>query len=154
MIMTKQRKPKREKTRKISLQRKRGNLDKYEERKHKDPKGKTLCIYSPLLTPISYSLLFWMPLIFSPLGPINSWPHLFNWKYTSSWFWNIGKYALSFSPSQKVAQCWRLLPVESQKTGKNGIGTGSCARGKLRLLSFHMSVSPFCDLSKQGDTHP
>ena len=51
--------------------RERGNLDKYEERKHDDPKGETLCIYSPLLTPISYSLLFWMCLISSPLGPIN-----------------------------------------------------------------------------------
>lgn len=39
--------------------------------------------------------------------------------------WNLGKYALSFSASQKVAQHRRILPVESQKIGNNGIDTGS-----------------------------
>lgn len=133
--------------------RERGNLDKYEERKHDDPKGETLCIYSPLLTPISYSLLFWMCLISSPLGPINGWPHLFDWKYMSSWFWNIGKYALSFSASQKVAQHRRILPVESQKIGNNGIDTGSWTRGKLRLLSSHMPVSASWNLFNRGTSH-
>lgn len=74
----------------------------------------------------------------SPLGLINGWPHLFDWKCTSSWFWNIGKYALSSPPSQKLAQCLRTGLVESQETGNNGQSTGSCSVGRIRLLSFCM----------------
>lgn len=146
--MTKQRKPRRGKDLENLLTEKRGVRGK----KTHDKKGEILCIFSPLFTPISYLLLFWMLLISTLLGPINGWPHLFNWKYTSSWFWNIGKYALSFSPSQKVAQCLRLLPVESQETWDNGIRTGSCAIGKIRLLSFHMPLGHFGNLFKRG--HP
>lgn len=42
MLMTKQRKPRERKRLGKSPYRERGNLDKYEERKHDDPKGETL----------------------------------------------------------------------------------------------------------------
>lgn len=130
------------KTWKISLQRKRGSLDELEEGK---ARGRRDCASIHLASPVSYSL-FWMRLIFSPLGSINGWPHLFDWKYTSSWFWNIGKYALSSPPSQEVAQCLRPLPLERQKTGSRDVGTGSCAQGSacchstsLRAISVTFS---------------
>lgn len=116
-------------------------------------KWETLCIYSLLLTPISYLLVFRMHIIFSPLGSINGWPHLFYWKYTSSWFWNIGKYALSFPPSQKVAQYLRLLSMKCQETGNNGKRTGICATNVIRSLSLYMPVGHFCELSNMGFSH-
>lgn len=130
MLGISQRKPRREKTWKIYWQRKRGSLDELEKGK---ARGRRDCASSHLCSPVSYSL-FWMRLIFSPLGSINGWPHLFDWKYTSSWFWNIGKYALSSPPSQEVAQCLRPLPLERQKTGSSDMGTGSCAQGAACVI--------------------
>lgn len=153
MLMTKQRKPRREKDLENLLKEKKGKFGwlRWEETQWGERRDVVHLL--TFAQPYFFLTVVLDTLISSLLGPINGWPHLFDWKYTSSWFWNIGKYALSFSPSQKVAQCLRLLPVESQETGNNGIRTGSCAIGKMRLLSFHVLVGHFCDLFKMESSH-
>lgn len=88
-----------------------------------------------------------------PLGLINGWPHLFDWKCTSSWFWNIGKYALSSSPGQKLAQCLRIGLVESQETGNNGPSRGSYSVRRIRLLSF-WTLGLLTSMTLQRGDHP
>lgn len=92
------------KTWKISLRRKREKLGRVRGKEGRQRGGHMVRVSTfahpcPLLAVV-------LRLIASPLGSINGWPHLCDGKHTSSWFWNIGKYALSSAASQKVAQCW------------------------------------------------